>query len=58
MQKIINNDKKRILSIECSNQRKFTLEKLDDLINKYKHINVNLIFLLKIFFKGFFFRFF
>jgi hypothetical protein len=39
-QKIINSDKKRILSIEFSNIRKNTLEKLEDLINKYKEITV------------------
>jgi hypothetical protein len=41
-QKTIDNNKKRILSIECSNQRRNTLEKLEDLINKYKQINVKL----------------
>jgi hypothetical protein len=43
-QKIINSDKKRILSIEFSNERKNTLEKLDDFINRYKEINVNFFY--------------
>lgn len=44
-QKIINSNKKRILAIELSNQRKLTLDKLDELLNKYKEISVRLKFL-------------
>ena len=49
-QKIVNSNKKRIISIELSNQRKNTLDKLDALINKYKEISVKNYFLINFYY--------